>query len=269
MSQVTEYLKELNINSYELVGEYIANNFIKTINDLVLHLRELIDGEYIVSEYTPFTFLPNADISGSGGCDDISCKIERAIDFSIFTALYADKVYIKLNFITSEHYELYDIDKIASDSEKEFEYKRRTCQDLCLIIAYFELIEKGIVCIIPARYMICTDCFQRNFLDSENIIDISKLKADYSKKAKLILQDFNGCGYPEVRIEGIDEFFPDHPLFFTLSNPKTLQLLSKEKVGSEIRIEPFKSELISSAGEGICGCPPQHFTLFDCNFRRM
>ena len=62
MSKVTEYLKELNISSYELMGEYIARNLVKTINGLVLHLRELIDDEYIVAEYTPFTFLPNTDL---------------------------------------------------------------------------------------------------------------------------------------------------------------------------------------------------------------
>ena len=245
MNRVTEYLKELNITSYELIGEYIASNSIKTINSLVLHLRKLIDDEYAVAEYTPFTFLPNADISGAGGCDDIPCKIKRAIDFSIFTALYADKVYIKLNFITSEHYERCDIDKIESDNRETARYKRKMSRDLCIIIAYFELIERGIVRITPARYMKCPQCFQQDFFGSESIADISELKADYSRKAKVILQKFNEREGAHVRIENLDEFFPDHPLTSRIYSPEILQLLSKEKVGSEIKNKLFKNDYIS------------------------
>ena len=245
MSKITEYLKELNLKSYKQVDSYIYDNSITTLNSLVLYLRELIDTEYTVSEYTPFTFLPNSDISGAGGCEALSCKIHRAKDFSIFTALYADKVYLKLDFITSEHYELHDIDEIEHDAEMEEGYKIKLKQDMYILIAYFELIENNIICITPARFMICPDCFQKSFLNSKSKKDVSKLKSDYVKKAKVILQAFDGHGHAEVRIDNIDEFFPDHPLYYNYDNPEVLKLLKNEKVGTEIKNKDFTTDLVN------------------------
>ena len=245
MSKVIEYLSELNLRSYDLAEQYIYSTPVKTINSLVLYLRQLIDDDYCVAEYTPFTFLPNADISGTGGCEEPSCRTQRMLNFSAFTALYADRVYIKLEFITSEHYELYDIEEIEADYEMTNGYKSKICQDMFVIFAYYELIRKSVVVITPARFMICPSCFQRNFLNSKIELDFNRLTADYTKKAKLVLQDFDGYGHAEVRIDNIDEFFPNHPLYWNITSPSDLKLLSKFKVGSQIKDSAYTHDFIS------------------------
>ena len=247
MSKITEYLAELGIHDDALMLEYITRSDIKTIHSLVLHIRDLIDNEYVMKDYTPFTFVPNSDISGAGGCDEMSCKIKRASNFSVFSALYADRVYIRLDFITSEHYELHDIDEIESCCEMSYGYKDKVKQDLFLILEYYELIEKGIICITPARHMICMDCFQKALFGTKNHIDISELKSDYAIKAKVVLREFDGdIGYAAVGIENVDEFFPDHDMFWNITNPESLTILSKEKEGSEIKNKVFANEFVEN-----------------------
>jgi len=246
MSKICEYLYELKISNYGSLQKYIANNDIKTIHSLVLHLRDLIDSEYVLEDYTPFTYVPNADISGTGGCQAIPCRISRARKFSNFSALYADRVYINLEYITSEHYEQEDIDEIESNIEMYDWYKESVGKDLLLIIAYFKLIEKGIVYITPARHMMCMDCFQKSIFGSEKRIDIEELKADYTLKAKVILRGFDKVtGSADIGVENISEFFPDHDLFWSIDDRKALKLLAKEKIGSEIKNKRFTQKFIS------------------------
>lgn len=246
MSDIIGYLEELNLLDYDELIEYIYESSLTELNSLVLYLRELIDKEYFIQEYTPFTFVPNSDISGTGGCDEISCKLERANDFAIFSALYADKVYIQLKYITSEHYEI--VTEISKeDSEFQFRHRENIEKDIALIIAYSELIRKKIVMITPTHKMMCENCFKREIIDKNTVINIELLQKEYCKKARLILknydEEFDSYG---IGIKNADEFFPNHNMVWNVSNLDDLEILSKEKVGKFIQNKSFSEAFISN-----------------------
>ena len=245
MSDIIGYLEELNLLDYEELSEYIYESSLSELNSLVIYIRELIDKEYYIQEYTPFTFVPNSDISGTGGCGEISCKLERANDFAIFSALYADKVYIQLKYITSEHYEI--ITEISKeDSEFQFNHRENIEKDIALIIAYAELIRKRIVMITPTHKMMCQDCFKREIINKNTIINIELLQKEYCDKAKLILKDYDEeLDCYGIGIKNADEFFPNHNMIWNVSDIEDLKILSKEKVGKYIKNKNFSQEFIS------------------------
>lgn len=246
MSTLIDYLESINLLTFENVSDYIFENDILTLNSLVIYMRDLIEKDYEHSLYTPFVFVPNSDISGAGGCDEISCSIRRAEKFASFAALYADKVYIQLQFITSEHYELIDIDEIIDDIDCTMNFKMKLLKELSLIVTYSELISNSIVIITPSHKMLCPDCFQREVLGN-NILDLENLKKAYVSKAKVFLKNFDlKDNSAEISIQNIDEFFPDHDLFWCISNPEEVRQLKKEKVGKIVKNKQFTKEFIEA-----------------------
>lgn len=244
MSKLIEYLESINLLKQEALFDYIGKNDICTINGLVLYMRKLIDEDYMVSEYTPFVFVPNGDISGTGGCDEISCKLSRAEKFAVFSALYADKVYIQLNFITDEHYDFYDVEEIEANEIMYQNYKMNVLKDMAIILAYSELIKNEIVIITPSHKMLCQECFQREVFGG-SIIDIEMIKSEYRSKANVILRDYDSIHEEaEVSIANIEEFFPDHDLFWTIQDKEQLKILKKERVGQAIKNKRYCNEFI-------------------------
>ncbi|HHV11167.1 MAG TPA: hypothetical protein GXX75_12900 [Clostridiales bacterium] len=55
MSEIISYLEELNLLNLKHLSEYIYESSLTELDNLV-YLRELIDKEYYIQEYTPFTF---------------------------------------------------------------------------------------------------------------------------------------------------------------------------------------------------------------------
>jgi hypothetical protein len=246
MSMLVNYLQELNLLTHEDLHKYIINSRIEEINNLVLYLRQIINEEYMLHDYSPFTFVPNDDISGTGGCIQLSCKIERATNFAIFSALYADRVYIQLDFITSEHYKPQNIQKIEANEKKSNRYKKLVEIDLALIITYSELIKKNIVYITPVHQTLCPNCFQKMIFGTSNTINIDNLQKQYCNKAmlKLDMIDIEHCK-AMVTIENIPEFFSGHPLVRVFNDMDTIKLLSKEIVGDKITNKDFSDRIIN------------------------
>lgn len=244
MSKLIDYLENINVLTKETLFDYICQNDIKTLDSLVLYMRQLIDEDYLVSEYSPFVFVPNGDISGTGGCDEISCRIGRAEKFAVFSALYADRVYIQLQFITQEHYELYDVDEIENDDEMYRNYKMNILKDMVIILIYSELIRNKIVFITPTHQMVCPDCFKKRVL-GKNSVDIEKIKKEYFARAKVILDDYDRDNVEvNIRVKNIDEFFPDHDLFWTIRNKEEVHLLENEKIGKAIKNKEYTNRFL-------------------------
>ena len=246
MSKLIEYLESIEILSQQQLYDYVDDNDIATLNNLILYIRQLIDEDYEKSIYTPFVFVPNGDISGTGGCDEISCRVRRAQKFAFFSALYADKVYLQLQFITDEHYELIDIDEVEQDEELCISYIMNFLKDLSIIVVYSELIRNGIAIITPSHKMICPHCFQKEILGN-NKLDLDALKTEYINSAKVYLNDIDNLNNEaQVSICNIDEFFPDHDLFWNITNLAEIEILKREQVGTFIKNKQFCRNLIKS-----------------------
>ena len=245
MSKLIDYLESIDLLSLENLYYYIEKCDIATVNSLVIYIRQLIDEDYRISEYTPFIFVPNGDIAGTGGCKEISCRMRRAIKFAGFSALYADKVYIQLEFITHEHYELVDIEEIERDEEQCHRYKEYVLDDIAIILVYAELIRSKVVYITPSHRMLCQKCFQKEVF-GKNIIDVDAIKKEYLLKAQVILKEYDHKNrMAMINIDNIDEFFPDHSLFWTVTSEKDLEILRKESVGKEIQDKVFTEKFVN------------------------
>lgn len=255
MSKLIDYLDSICLISQEKLNDYICDNDIKTLNSLVMYMRELINQDYIISDYSPFVFVPNSDIAGTGGCEEISCRLGRAEKFAVFSALYADRVYIQLEFVTHEHHEFIDLDEIESNDNLYQGYKLSLLRDISLIIAYKELIKNNIVVITPTHQFICRNCFQKEIF-GKKLIDIKSTKEEIFLKADVVLEGY----FPKrnevaVSLQNVDEFFPDHNIIWGITDEIVVEKLKKEKVGSVItrkelfekRINAFvENEIVSS-----------------------
>lgn len=85
----------------------------------------------------------------------------------------------------------------------------------------------------------------------KKIVDIEKIKSEYRAKAKVILKDYDEENEDAgIIITNIDEFFPDHDLFWNIHNKDELEILKKEQVGSIIKnkeyCKNFVDEFISN-----------------------
>ena len=111
----------------------------------------MVNETFVYKNYTPFSFIPSGDISGVGGCSEISCKINGANNFLLFSGLYADNVYLTLDFLTSVHFDT-DIDDIYT---YEFNFRYMIYCDFAIICTYADLINANIVQIAPVEKNIC------------------------------------------------------------------------------------------------------------------
>jgi hypothetical protein len=243
MNAVIEYMRELGISEEGGISTYIENSDVHDLVRLVEYLRELIDMEYKLQTYTPFTFVPNDDLSGTGGCQEIQCKIKRAKIFSIFTAMYADNVYIQLDFITYEHFEACVIN-LDEDDNYEWEFKGYIEHDLEILRVYADLIDAGIVHITPVHKTYCKQCFQKTLLGIQDPIDISTIKNDYAEKVKMVI-DRRENDYVVISLKNLDDFFPDHPMLWILDGNYNLENLAGTKIGKAVENRTFVNQFVS------------------------
>ena len=181
MSEIIDYLKEVNLNNPENLLRYIFTSNTQELIGLVAYMRKLIDEEYSVPKYNPFTFVPNDELSGVGGCSSLECKMERAHKFSIFSTMYADDVYIQLNLITSPH-NSFEIEDIEASENSSYNFRYLLLCDISIINAYSKLIEFGIVHITPSKKLYCRDCFQQAILGLEQPINVDQIKNSLKNK---------------------------------------------------------------------------------------
>lgn len=244
MSDLIGYLDEIGVLEEEKLESYVWETDIKTLHGLVMYLRQVIDKEYEKSEYSPFTFMPNGEISGAGGCSELSCKKRRANKFATFSAMYADRIYLQLSFITSEHMDDYDFEDMLD--EDDFWYRYSLQGDLSVISIYSELIKYKVVNIVPARHTMCRNCFQKWALGEKSICDIEQIKREYEKLAKIILYQYdNKKEEAFIQIRGVDEFFPNHDAIWPIDDIEGIKILKKEKVGQIIKNREYARALIS------------------------
>lgn len=246
MSKLIDYLESIGILTQEQLLNYVKDNDIKTLNGLILYMRQLIDEDYMICEYSPFNLVPSGDISGMGGCGDITCRTQRASMFSVFSALYADKVYLQLDFIVNAHNRFMDIDMIGADAELSKKYKRAFYREMSVLLVYTELIRNNIVCITPTHKMLCSDCFQDEMF-GKKVIDIEKIKKEYCSKAKMFLYALDSEHQKAaISISNVEEFFSEHPVYWYFDDAKTVKVLEKEKVGKIIKQQAYFKKLKES-----------------------
>lgn len=238
MSRITEYLKEVNLDNEEHLKNYIWKSTTEELVIFIEHLRKLIEQDYVVKKYNPFTFVPNNELSGAGGCSELGCKIERATRFAIFSSLYAEDVYIQLNFITHPHDE-FDIEEIDKNHKTSFNFRYMLQCDISILNTYSKLIESGIVHITPPKNLYCKDCFHKEILGLESFIDIDPIKKSILNKAKLYINSYDkNLDLLTFKVENMDEFFPEHGQIFKVPQKDLIKLSNSSIKSGTLITEP-------------------------------
>lgn len=150
---IIKYLHKQQITNYETLNLFLCNTSIERIVSLVKDIQDIIENCDSKPVYTPFMFLPNSDLSGIGGCNEITCKIKRAQTFSLFASLYADTVYLTWSPIQFE--------ELDYKEETIYELIEEIRNRLALILTYEPLINAGIIILKIENIGICRDCLHR------------------------------------------------------------------------------------------------------------
>lgn len=64
MSKIIDYLQEIDLLDYQKSDDYFFTSDIDIINTLVDHISMLIAEDWVISEYSPYSFSPSLNISG-------------------------------------------------------------------------------------------------------------------------------------------------------------------------------------------------------------
>ena len=257
MSKIVDYLYEIGLTSVNKIKEYFLMNDLDTILSLEEYIGELAFEDWNIAEYSPYSFAPSMDISGFGGCAEISCKFRRASKFIKFSSLYSDCIYLIVNSITNPH-------PIRPDEDET--YRWGLISDYSLILLYSDLIQADIARIILAHFSVCPDCFSKYVCDTSDFALIEPLADEYAAKAVLEATEYyRQADLSLVTLRNLPELFPDHDglfstqggdisklcqtaenLPYTIQNRRLIRDFIKEHLFSEFITAKFET-FISSA----------------------
>lgn len=244
MSKLCEWIKEVNWDDSIVRNEYILTCDIEELFNLIEYIRKLINEDYVAPEYSPYSFVPNNELSGTGGCSEINCKVRRASKFATFSAIYADYVYLQLNLITDEHFDMWN--PSTMDKADIYAFKYAFNCDISVILAYLPLIEYGIAIIEPVRKLFCKECFQRKLLNRNDLVDYSAITQHVKENVIIELGKYsNRDKYATVELKNINNYFDGENLLYTLSR-ENLDKLNKydRKPGIKSVKSPYWNKII-------------------------
>ena len=152
MTELLELLASKGFDSKENLKRDIFKLSDEKLMMLVDEMQmEVNKSDQNLSEYTPYTFVASSDMAGTSGCMETSCKLSRAHDFSLFSSLYADKVYVNFSSINNPHFfEIYKGDSYG--------LRYSIANDLLLINEYAPLIKNNIIQIPKPELQLCKEC---------------------------------------------------------------------------------------------------------------
>ena len=243
MSKIVDYLYELGLTSLEKIRDYFLITDIDTILSLEEYVGDLAFEDWNIAEYSPYSFAPSMDVSGFGGCAEISCKIRRASKFIKFSSLYSDCIYLIVNSITNPH---------PPQIEEDEMYRWDLINDYSLILLYADLLQANIARIIPAHFSVCPDCFSKHICDLSDFSLIEPLVHEYTAKAALEATEyFRQEDLSFLTLSNLPELFPDHDGYFSQQGGSISKLCqsassfpykiqNKELIGNFIREHLFE-----------------------------
>lgn len=243
MSKLIQYLEDLDVKDIGKLRSYIIDNDIDTLQSMLEYVRKLVYMDWEINDYSPFSFVPSMDLSGFGGCTEISCKMKRASNFAKFSALYCDTAYIYVPSITLPH-------EIKSTNKGYEQFKMELIADFSLIVFYENLITRKIIKIVPPNFNLCKDCFIKDFLTENDKIALFELSKALSKKASIVAREYSReLKIGLLEIKNLEEIYMDHKSFFGISDgPFLEELKNLNNFPTEIKdkklIESFVYKLV-------------------------
>ena len=244
MSELSNWIRSVSWDDDTVRLKFMSTCSRDELFNLIEYLRDLIDKDYKQPKYNPYTFVPNNELSGTGGCSEIGCKLRRAKKFATFSAVYADDVFLQLQLITDEHFDMWE--PSLMDNESFDKLKDAFNCDISVILTYLPLIEEGIVHIEPVRKLYCKKCFQRQLLQRNDLVDYSPI-VKYVKDRVVIdvTESRRKLDYMFVELKNIDDYFDGENQILVVSGEEFRKLSNGDKkVGKKNVSREYWSKLI-------------------------
>ena len=240
MSKMVDYIKDLGMTDLEKIREYFTKTKLDTVVSFHEYMLELASEEWVISEYSPYSFTPSLAMSGFGGCAEYNCKIRRASTFHKFSALYSDTVYFFVESITNP-----PPNSFIENPENEVEYRDQLIKDFSLIWLYADLIEYGIAKIIPPHFSICPHCFAKQIFDKKELSLLDPLIKKYAESAIISAYAYIPTQNIGVVSVNIPELYPDHPIFRSIEKGMGIDFIKKiKKFPVDITDTHFKTRIV-------------------------
>lgn len=239
MSKIISYMQEIGLTDLKKIERYFIKTDINTIKALDAYVRKLAFEDWEIAEYSPYLFVPSFDLSGFGGCDEITCKIRRAYRFDKFACLYSDVVYLYVTSITSPH----PLDIVE---ENQFQYRYDLMCDFSLILLYSNLIERKIARIIPPNFSACRECFTQHILDDKQFDLLEPLVKEYYAKAVIEVTRYDEkLNTAHIVVKNLPDFFPEHEGYYQVDvNENNLCVIEAYKNSSVIQNKEYVEDFI-------------------------
>lgn len=241
MNKLLELMDEKGLNNKEKIKDSIFNtNFDKLVVLVEKMIKAVNTQDEKLDVYTPFSFVASSEMAGTGGCSEILCRLKRAKEFSYYSALYADKVYIDLECINNPHFA--DNNKID-----EFEFKYKLFRDLVVLNELSPLIYDNIVKIIKPEFNICNSCVNELLGPLSTKIDINKMENIYIDKVDIsVTFEADLFNYYTYDFNNLNELF-EHGSF-TYSTKNIDESILKKLIKSPTNKYRFTKEDIKISG---------------------
>lgn len=168
MQDFYNFLRELGIIDAPDVFEVIRKMKHEEVTELAKQCYLLTEKRPHIVSPSLFNFSVNSSIPGGmHRCAEINCRLNTSHAFSIFSAMYAETVYLP-NFFEHIYHNLTD----GFDFENEDQYlnfEKRLAGDIVLMFNLRPLFEAGILRINPQLGAYCNGCLQKKREDEEKL----------------------------------------------------------------------------------------------------
>lgn len=248
MTTIFDFFQEHKINTQKQLEHFFWTSHPKKILAFIQKIQSLIAQDNMNREYSPFSFIPSADLSGVEGCCAISCKLNRASHFALFASLYADTVYLNLTHLNS-----CSIDEtiFLEDSHENYDVLYQIWCDLALILFYKDLIECKIIRLVTFKDDICPSCMKKRIEHLKIPKIISSMKTKYIETAHLTINSYDKkSSIISILINGMNDFFPEHEITteFNLYELPSLSI-NKFKKGTIIKSKECRKFIVTNVIE--------------------
>ena len=231
MENFYKFLSKKRIDNEKNILNFVFKQPIKKIIELnrqcseIIFLNQTIRKDTKNKEHTVFDFSANSSLSGSSfPCRSIQCRIKKAKNLSIFSALYANSILIP-NFFSK-----ITTHKKIKNPEAEHIFRNEIAGNIIVYLAFKPLINKGFIHVNPGGYRICNECLKKLTIEEKKLnkkikIIASELERLLSKKLKYKLKRGN-----YLAITGSEDYLEHGYQGVKFSNlPSSLKKYAKRK----------------------------------------
>lgn len=231
MDNLSYLISIITSGNSEKIIEYVQQSKVDDLTVVIEQLQELVNEQtQKLDNHTPFSYITSPEVSGAGGCSARTCRLNRTESFAIYSALYADTVYVNIDCLNDPHF-------FSLLRNNEYNFRYQVTNDLLMLNLLAPLIKQDIVRIVKPKYKFCDECIKELLGPSVLDIDINELEDHYIELSPVFVEYDREYKTYSTRFENVGDLF-DHETLILHSNKfeKKLAKRAKESPNGILRL---------------------------------